>query len=88
VKILAFAVLVFVTGTARADTGNELQRNCTSDEPALASYCLGYIRGVFDSYASWKFGFAKDPYHASIDVATALHNRIHGLLRTTAPLQI
>lgn len=60
VKILVIAVFLVLVGTAKADTGNELQQNCQGNSGELYDVrdvafgiCMGYIRGVLETQDAW-----------------------------------
>jgi len=56
---LITALLLVYSAASSALTGEEFQRECSSD----ASYCHGYIQGVLDAQASWLFAYDRDPAH-------------------------
>jgi hypothetical protein len=60
VKASIVAALLLVHSAASiALTGDEFQRECSSDP----SYCRGYIQGVLDAQASWMLACDRDPAH-------------------------
>lgn len=51
-RVLAIAVLLFLAGVAKADTGYELQQECVSKRGG--PYCLGFISGVMGTLYAWQ----------------------------------